>query len=137
MRFRLLFLLFPTMSAMALAPPATTLLGHDVRGLRVTLASASPRRRELLALTGLVEGESFVVQPSTFEEDLDKAAFASAAECVRGPFPVASVERYEYVVEQSLVTTGWTVLTGTLLLPRPPKRGRSPRLRSDRTAGRI
>ena len=53
-----------------------TLLGHDITHLRVVLASASPRRRELLALTGLREGVHFEVSPSTFAEDLAKSDFA-------------------------------------------------------------
>ena len=57
-----------------------TLLGHDITHLRVVLASASPRRRELLALTGLREGVHFEVSPSTFAEDLAKEDFASPAE---------------------------------------------------------
>jgi septum formation protein len=41
---------------------------------RIVLASASPRRREILQSVGLV----FEIIPSTFEEDLDKRAFTSA-----------------------------------------------------------
>lgn len=44
--------------------------------VRFVLASASPRRRELLENCG---GPPFVVVPSRFSEDLDKASFASAA----------------------------------------------------------
>ncbi|CAI7911496.1 unnamed protein product [Closterium sp. NIES-53] len=43
---------------------------------RIVLASASPRRRELLSGLGL----SVDVIPSTFNEDLNKAAFASAGD---------------------------------------------------------
>ena len=57
-----------------------TLLSHDITNLRVVLASASPRRRELLSLTGLREGVHFEVSPSTFAEDLAKSDFASPAE---------------------------------------------------------
>ena len=57
-----------------------TLLSHDITNLRVVLASASPRRRELLSLTGLREGVHFEVSPSTFAEDLAKEDFASPAE---------------------------------------------------------
>ena len=42
----------------------------------IVLASASPRRAELLRQAGLT---TFRVAPSTFAEDLDKAAFPSAA----------------------------------------------------------
>ncbi|CAI5477382.1 unnamed protein product [Closterium sp. Yama58-4] len=43
---------------------------------RIVLASASPRRRELLSGLGLTVD----VIPSTFNEDLNKAAFASAGD---------------------------------------------------------
>ncbi|GJP85745.1 hypothetical protein CLOP_g15846, partial [Closterium sp. NIES-67] len=43
---------------------------------RIVLASASPRRRELLSGLGLTVD----VIPSTFNEDLNKASFASAGE---------------------------------------------------------
>ncbi|CAI7930440.1 unnamed protein product [Closterium sp. NIES-54] len=43
---------------------------------RIVLASASPRRRELLSGLGL----SVDVIPRTFNEDLNKAAFASAGD---------------------------------------------------------
>ncbi|KAJ2830000.1 hypothetical protein IWW50_000540, partial [Coemansia erecta] len=45
---------------------------------RVVLASASPRRRELLDRLGI----SYEVIPSTFAEDLDKAQFATAGDYV-------------------------------------------------------
>ena len=67
-----------------------------LRGARIVLASASPRRSEMLRSLGLVlrdggsggggggsgsEGRaSFEVMPSRFEETLEKQAFASAAE---------------------------------------------------------
>eukprot|EP00160_Parvularia_atlantis_P015998 Unigene4854_Nuclearia_a/m.14854 Unigene4854_Nuclearia_a/g.14854 ORF Unigene4854_Nuclearia_a/g.14854 Unigene4854_Nuclearia_a/m.14854 type:complete len:212 (+) Unigene4854_Nuclearia_a:47-682(+) len=46
-----------------------------LRRLRIVLASASPRRREILLGLGLV----FDVVPSRFAEDLDKAAFDGPA----------------------------------------------------------
>lgn len=51
------------------------LVAGELDRLRVVLASASPRRRELLGLLGL----RLEVIPSAFEEDLDKAAFPGAA----------------------------------------------------------
>ncbi|KAJ2831920.1 hypothetical protein J3B01_005095 [Coemansia erecta] len=45
---------------------------------RVVLASASPRRRELLDRLGI----SYEVIPSTFAEDLDKAKYAAASDYV-------------------------------------------------------
>lgn len=47
--------------------------------LRVILASASPRRRELLQLQGL----KFEVVVSGFAEDFSKSSFASAADYAR------------------------------------------------------
>lgn len=46
-----------------------------LRGLRIILASASPRRREYLANLGLTPE----IVASTFDEKLDKAAFPTAA----------------------------------------------------------
>lgn len=46
-----------------------------LNALKIVLASASPRRKELLERLGL----QFVVQASSFEEDLDKASFPDAA----------------------------------------------------------
>jgi septum formation protein len=43
---------------------------------KIVLASSSPRRREILTLMKL----PFSVNVSTFEENLDKASFKSAAE---------------------------------------------------------
>ncbi|KAJ2289908.1 hypothetical protein IWW55_006194, partial [Coemansia sp. RSA 2706] len=43
---------------------------------RVVLASASPRRRELVDRLGI----EYEVVPSTFAEDLDKAQFATAGD---------------------------------------------------------
>ncbi|CUG87000.1 maf protein, putative [Bodo saltans] len=43
--------------------------------LHIILASASPRRKELLERLGL----KFIVQPSNFDEDLDKSSFPDAA----------------------------------------------------------
>nr|XP_048297629.1 probable bifunctional dTTP/UTP pyrophosphatase/methyltransferase protein [Myodes glareolus]XP_048297630.1 probable bifunctional dTTP/UTP pyrophosphatase/methyltransferase protein [Myodes glareolus] len=56
----------PRGPAMALTPVLRRL-----RGLRVVLASASPRRRDILSYTGL----RFEVVPSRFSETLDKATF--------------------------------------------------------------
>ncbi len=49
---------------------------RELGSLKVVLASASPRRRELLQQLGL----TFQVQPSTFDELLDKAAYATGAD---------------------------------------------------------
>jgi septum formation protein len=46
---------------------------------RIVLASQSPRRREILTLMGL----PFVVEVSSFEENLDKASFSSPADYVQ------------------------------------------------------
>nr|XP_034345916.1 probable bifunctional dTTP/UTP pyrophosphatase/methyltransferase protein isoform X2 [Arvicanthis niloticus] len=60
--------------SLALAPPAPLL-----RGFRVILASASPRRREIFGLTGV----SFEVIPPAFEESLSKAALPRAQDYAR------------------------------------------------------
>lgn len=49
-----------------------------LHSLRIVLASQSPRRRELLERCGL----AFEVVPSTFEETLDKAEFATPVRCL-------------------------------------------------------
>lgn len=58
----------------ALSSPAPRL-----RGFRVILASASPRRREILGLAGV----SFEVVPPAFEESLSKAALPRAQDYAR------------------------------------------------------
>mmetsp|Transcript_106 Transcript_106/g.374 ORF Transcript_106/g.374 Transcript_106/m.374 type:complete len:223 (+) Transcript_106:33-701(+) len=50
-----------------------------LNGKDIVLGSGSPRRKEILETLGL----RFRVQPSGFAEDLDKAAFSSAAAYVR------------------------------------------------------
>lgn len=50
-------------------------LVEQLNKLRIILASASPRRKELMERLGLV----FTIVPSTFEENLDKTQFPDAA----------------------------------------------------------
>lgn len=51
---------------------------------RVILASASPRRKDILEVAGLRPE----VVPSTFEEDLDKSEFSGRA----GEYPVVTAQ---------------------------------------------
>ena len=63
----------------------------------IVLASASPRREELLRLLGLRPE----IIPSKFEENLDKASFASAAE-----YAVATARGKALDVSQLLAAQG-------------------------------
>ncbi|XP_049989070.1 probable bifunctional dTTP/UTP pyrophosphatase/methyltransferase protein [Alexandromys fortis] len=58
---------------------ALTPVLRRLRGRRVVLASASPRRRDILGYTGL----RFEVVPSRFPETLDPAAFATPHDYAR------------------------------------------------------
>ena len=58
--------------------PLLQLLNSKV--LKVTLASASPRRRELMESCLGIKAENLRVMPSTFSENLDKKTFRSAAD---------------------------------------------------------
>ncbi|ETW82732.1 hypothetical protein HETIRDRAFT_126207 [Heterobasidion irregulare TC 32-1] len=83
----------PAVLPHALRVPGLTKL----TGKRVVLASASPRRREILRTFGLAPE----VVPSTFEEDLDPMSFEDVHE-----YPVATathkaVEVYERLVEEN------------------------------------
>jgi septum formation protein len=50
------------------------------KALQLTLASASPRRRELMESCLGIKAENLQIMPSTFAEDLDKKSFRSAAD---------------------------------------------------------
>lgn len=80
--------------AHALPLPIMQALQHR----RVVLASASPRRKDLLRTSGLAPE----VVPSTFEEDLDKADFKGRA----GEYPVLTAQEKVRVRVRGRVVLG-------------------------------
>jgi septum formation protein len=62
-------------------PPLDMPALNAVRGKRIILASASPRRRQLLAQIGLTDEVEVV--PSSFAEDLPKAGLSPLEYCLR------------------------------------------------------
>ncbi|KAI8049079.1 N-acetylserotonin O-methyltransferase-like protein-like protein [Syncephalis plumigaleata] len=89
----------PTMSLPSLAA---------LHGKRVVLASTSPRRREILSLLGI----SFDVEPSLFEENLDKSLFAHPRDYVMENARCKAAEVFERSYRQ-LVRDSSTTATAT------------------------
>lgn len=58
---------------------------------KVVLASSSPRRKDILSQLGI----KYIVVPSTFPEDLDKAGFSHPSEYVKENAYQKAMEVYE------------------------------------------
>ena len=82
-----------------------------LRGKRVILASASPRRKQLLAQIGITKIE---VIPSDFPEDLDKSYF-SAFEYVAETATQKCMSVFKQEVCVSQLTIRYTLKTGPLM----------------------